>query len=343
MIGLDLIKYPHSGMGKVALDYSKELLAINDFHFGYLLSGNQRPDHLRDQSVEYLSWGRKYNSGYMKAYDLCHIIHQLPKYDYRNARKMVFTIHDLNFRYTKKAGKQEKYRKQVQRGVDKADAVCFISEFVRRDCMDHLDIPANKLTEVIYNGVGHAEPACAKPDWCPESGYLFSIGQFLEKKNFHVLLPFLALLSDFRLVIAGENATQYGTFLRNQIKKYGLQDRVILPGAVTEAQKTYLYEHCDAFVFPSIAEGFGLPLIEAMKCSKPVFCSDRTGLKEIGGAYAFFWEDFDPHEMKKCFLKGMTLFANSSVLKHQAKLYADSFTWKKNVGSYLKIYHHLLS
>ena len=77
----------------------------------------------------------------------------------------------------------------------------------------------------------------------------------------------------------------------------GLEERIILPGEISDMDKYWLYKNCEAFVFPSMYEGFGLPVIEAMNFGKPVFLSTFSSLPEVGGKYALYWENFDSQLM----------------------------------------------
>lgn len=342
LVCLDLLKYPNRGLGRVSLDFSNQLVKTNDFHYCYLVPPHVHVDHLKEQRSIELNTIRKFSSAYMKEFSVCHIIHQLPKFSYNKAQKIVLTIHDLNFLYTKNKIKQKKYRHIVQSAIDKSDAICFISNFTRDDCFNHLSISPDKITEVIYNGVGELAIPSEKPNWCPENNFLFSIGQFLDKKNFQTLVPFMQQQPQFSLVIAGENNTPFGNELCSLIREKGLENRIVLPGPVTEQEKSFLYHKCEAFVFPSLAEGFGLPVIEAMKCGKPVFCSDKTSLKEIGNSFAFFWTHFDPEYMSDVFQRGLNAFKADDSIKTGEQLYANSFSWEKNVKSYIDVYKRLV-
>lgn len=343
LICLDLLKYPNRGLGRVSIDFSSQLTHSQNFDYTFLVPQNIHNHHLTNQKLIKLDLKKKFFSNYMKEFDVCHIIHQHPKFSFQKAKRKVLTIHDLNFLYTKNKTKQIKYHRIVQNAIYQADAICFISEFTKNDCFNHLNIPSDKITAVIYNGVNDLPRSGEKPQWCPNEEFLFSIGQFLNKKNFHVLIPFLQQLpSDIKLIIAGENTTTYGIEMKKMISERGLETRIILPRAIKESEKSYLYENCKAFVFPSIAEGFGLPVIEAMKFGKPVFCSDKTSLKEIGNKFAFFWEDFDPQNMKQIYDQGLSTFTeNKNYIPDQLD-YAKQFTWEKNVAEYEKIYKLLI-
>jgi len=278
----------------------------------------------------------------MRDYDLVHILHQLPSYSIKKAQRLVLTVHDLNFLYTKNNSKKNKYLHRLKANAAKADVITFISHFTENDFKRHLPSLDQVKTKVIYNGSNKLKSQSRKPKWCTNQKFLFSVGLFLDKKNFHSLLPFLKeLSSDYKLIIAGDSNTKYGELVKNQIKEFDLEDRVILPGMISESEKSYLYHHCEAFVFPSIAEGFGLPVIEAMSVGKPVFCSDKTSLKEIGDEYAYFWNNFDPLTMKNVFEDGLDDFTNNETKKLKQIQYAQSYTWNKNATQYHNLYKSL--
>lgn len=344
LVCLDRLKNPNCGLGQVSINMGRRIISkgSQEFEFSFLLPGNGFPEFENKLKSIRLKPLRYIFDGYMKKYDICHVIHQLPSYKFGAARMNILTIHDLNFLYTKTDRKKKKYLRKLQRNINKSDAITFISEFTRQICFENLHIHPDKITRVIYNGVTPPAKDFEKPAWLPSIRFLFCIGQFLEKKNFHVLLPFVKLLpEDSILVIAGENNTGYGQKIRQLISEYSLTNRVILPGAISEKQKNYLYHHCEAFLFPSIAEGFGLPVIEAMLCGKPVFCSNRTSLKEIGGEFAFFWNNFESGEMVKIFNNGLAKFKDED-FKNRQFAYATQFTHKKNIEGYLNIYRELL-
>ncbi len=344
LICMDRLKFLNCGLGQVSLNFGRELLKnqSEDYDIVFMLPQKGFREFEEKGSYIKLNIFKSVCSRYMKNYDLCHVPHQLPSYSFGQSAKNIITIHDLNFILTKSLYKSSKYLRNVQRNIYKSDAIIFISDFTKEMTYKYLDIPKTKRVEVIYNGVVSPLKSDIRPDWLPDKKVLFSIGQFLDKKNFHVLLPFVKEFSDdYVLVIAGENRTVYGDKLRRMIQELSIQDKVIFPGGISELEKGYLFHHCTAFLFPSIAEGFGLPVIEAMLCSKPVFCSDRTSLREIGNDFAFFWTDFEVNNMISVYKSGMDLIARTRHLEKQ-KIYAETYTYKKNVEQYVNLYHSLL-
>jgi len=113
-----------------------------------------------------------------------------------------------------------------------------------------------------------------------------------------------------------------------------------LLGNISEYEKSWYYRNCYAFALPSIAEGFGLPVAEAMSVGKPVFLSDRTALPEIGSDLAFYFRDFTAQHMQKVFTSGMQQYRDENM--HNAiRQHSESFCWDKAAAEYLNIYRTL--
>jgi glycosyltransferase involved in cell wall biosynthesis len=110
---------------------------------------------------------------------------------------------------------------------------------------------------------------------------------------------------------------------------------------IDDAQKAWLYQHCEAFLFPSLTEGFGLPPIEAMHFGKPAFLSDRTSLPEVGGDVAFYWPDFEPQHMKRILETGLARFAQEG-LAPAAQAHAARYSWERCAQEYLDLYLSLM-
>ena len=111
--------------------------------------------------------------------------------------------------------------------------------------------------------------------------------------------------NDYELIIAG-NISNYFERILEEARKWNVEDRVNIIGPISEGLKHWYLKNCLAFAFPSIAEGFGLPVVEAMYYGKPIFLSSYTSLPEVGGDLAtYFNKEFDPEGMRLEFIEGM--------------------------------------
>ena len=270
-----------------------------------------------------------------------HSAHQQTKFIPPEGVSQVLTVHDLNFLYEKPPVRHRAYLDALQKRVDRADYIVAISESTRRDILDNLEV-GGKSIEVVYNGLNHFDGDIVPPVSKPDRPFLFSVGTVLPKKNFHVL-PALLKGNDYILIIAG-NRSSYEKKIMEEAEKAGVRDRVFIIGPVTEAVKYWYIKNCAAFLFPSVAEGFGLPVIEAMYYQKPVFLSDRTSLPEIGGDHVFYFDhNFDPEAMQIQFRRGIELFERGQVDTELMKQHALSFSWERTARRYIEIYNDLIS
>lgn len=275
-----------------------------------------------------------------KNYEVWHCTHQESKFLLRKG-KLILTIHDLNFLYKYKGLKKQWKLYALQRKVNSAVAVTAISKFTAEEIKRHLRIDEKKLY-VIYNGVSvKIDDTAALPDMLKNQAYLFTIGIINPKKNFHVLLPLLSARKDLKLVIAGNNNHHYVQEIKDLASKMGVSSQVHMLGIVSDALKFTLYQHCYAFVFPSLSEGFGLPVIEAMLFGKPVFLSNNTCLPEIGGSEAFYWKNFNAEDMLQVFEWGMKTYENDGLKAARIKAHAAQFTWEKSAAAYLSLYERV--
>lgn len=270
---------------------------------------------------------------------LWHTTFQLAHYVPCNG-KVLLTVHDLNFLYEKNEQKQKKYMRKMQQLVDRADRIVAISEYTKQDLLSHINI-GDKKVDVIYNGCNVYEGALEEPSDLPTGDFLFTVATVLPKKKFHVL-PCLLQGNNFELIIAG-NKSDYVNMILDEARKYGVEGRVKIVGPIAEGEKHWYMKHCKAFLFPSIAEGFGLPVIEAMAYGKPVFLSCHTCLPEIGGQCAYYFnKDFDRDLMLQEFNNGLDDFYGDEERKaEKIKQRAAQFSWKNAADSYLNIYREM--
>ena len=111
---------------------------------------------------------------------------------------------------------------------------------------------------------------------------------------------------------------------------------------ISDVERAWLYQNCDVFVFPSLTEGFGFPVLEAMQFGKPVVMSNRTSLPEIAGDSGFFFPSYEAPEMAKAVMDAVQAFQNNPSLAIQSRRHAESFSWQATAQQYADVYRTLL-
>jgi glycosyltransferase involved in cell wall biosynthesis len=337
------MKYPYTGLFEYCLQLGKSLLQVKPSADKLVFYIRQQNEHFFGQPINGIKQSglHKFIFPNYNDVDIWHTTYQSTAYIPTDKRiKKVLTIHDLNFLYEKKSiQKQRSYLKKVQRNIDLADHIVAISEFTRKDILKHLNIGC-KPVSVIYNGcVVESFPNYENKEISHSKPFLFALGTVIPKKNFHVLIPLLTN-SDDELVIAGKTDEAYSTYIMDEAKAYGVADRVRIIGPVSSEDKYLYYKHCKAFLFPSLAEGFGIPVIEAMFFGKPVFLSTKTSLPEIGGSFAYYFESFEASAMQKVLADGLAHYRQinpvEAIIAH-----ARQFSWEKCAKAYWAIYKSL--
>ena len=363
---MERLRNPFSGLGQFCWHLGKEIAppqpspeGREQIQFTIYLPDNQRLSF--GENVNYISVSKFHKLfPIAEKYDIWHCLHQDSKYLPKDKNtKLVLTIHDLNFL---ERNDYSKFRKQLkinelQRKINHASAVTFISKFTKNQVNQHLKIPENVIQKVIYNG-NNLESGIRSQELevsqffekfkikkptadSRQPKFLFSIGIIQPKKNFHVLLPILQKRKDLIWLIAGDNSDKYVQKIEEVAKDLGVFEQVHFLGKVQESEKYFLYENCEAFLFPSLSEGFGLPVVEAMSFGKPVFLSKLTSLPEIGGDEAYYFDDFSPENVDEIFENGMKDFENDLTKPEKLKNRAAKFSWKKAAEEYLELYLNL--
>lgn len=315
----------------------------NEFQWIYYLPENNFHQFGKKVSYQKINPLGRYFPALNPKADLWHLLRQDSPYRPPNAKiPCVLTIHDLNFLHEKKKSPKKRIAR-IQKKIDRAQIITTVSQFAADEVKKYCEI-GNRPIHVIHNGVDLLDINHARrPQFSLPPKFLLALGAIVPKKNFSVLLDLLEKLEkNTYLVLAGSNQHAYAAEIYEKAHRYGMTERIIMPGPVNDAEKAWLYYHCTAFFFPSIAEGFGLPPIEAMRAGKPVFLSRSTSLPEVGGSEAFYFDDFEPTHMQDVFLSGMHAYENDPEKKSRIIAWSNQFQWKTAAEQYLKVYRKIL-
>ncbi|WP_413668864.1 glycosyltransferase family 4 protein [Mucilaginibacter sp. Mucisp86] len=257
-------------------------------------------------------------------------------------------IHDVLFldypQYYTKA--EATYFKQMIRFATKADQIITISECEKNRMQKH-GINAPLGINVVYHGINKAfKPLHAynendiltiQAKYNLPKNYLLYVGRVNIRKNLIGLVKALNLLKNFdlMLVIAGERGNY--PELDEYVTSKQLWDRIIFTGHVPEADLHLLYARAKVFCFPSYAEGFGLPPLEAMQCGVPVVVSDRTAMPEVCGTAVLYANPDDESEIAL----EIELLLTDPALYHekvnQGIAQARKFSWTKAANEILTL------
>ncbi len=273
------------------------------------------------------------------------------------ATKSVVTVHDLTFERDPDSTVPSLLaflRKVVPKSARQATHVIADSIATARDLTDLYAIPESKIT-VIYCGVSSRfRPSSVGTDGVERAQlgakygfddrpYVLAVGTMQRRKNHISLVRAFASQADTssQLVIAGGKGWLYDE-VQHEVNNLGLERRVRFTGFVDEADLPALYRQARVFAFPSVYEGFGLPLLEAMACGTPVISSDRSSLPEVMGPVGLQVAPMDVNS-----LAGALNMAWSDVDWRSAQIAAGlnraaRFTWEKSAQQLLDVYDRVL-
>lgn len=360
VIDLEKLRHINCGLGRFSLYLGQQLLQLSEDTFRPTLllpDGAERhfPQNMdRPYDVipvkpwrkeRFQRWTRPLLRRFSSQRpDLWHVTNQASKYlPIDPSVPVVLTIHDLYFLYTEKSPKRiSRKLNDIQQRVNRCSAIVTDSQYVADDLARNINLGRRPVHVVPLGMSPTPSKAAQRPDWLPQGKFAFSIGNFLPHKNFHTLVKMIRHLPDLTLVVAGKNQTPYGEQVLDLVSTAGVADRVFLPGMVTDEDRQWLYEECDVFLFPSLTEGFGFPVLEAMQCGKPVVMSRLTSLPEIAGDHGFYFDSFEEKEMAVAVEEALVSFDKDPDAGVRAQAHAGTYTWQATAQGYLKVYAEML-
>lgn len=268
------------------------------------------------------------------------------------AKRIIVTLHDLIWIDYSKLAFDDFCRQKIveyygkifiKRAITKSDTIVAISEHTKEHASRRYNIPAENI-HVIHNGIDleyfNKIALLELPEEYKKRGYIFSIGHTKPYKNIPRLIQAFKLISnefpDIDLIVVGRG--DYLVKLKNLVAEYGLGKRVIFTGYLPEEAMIPLFKNALFLAFPSLIEGFGAPLLEAMALRCPILSSDIPVIEEIGGdAY----EKVNPHsvdDIAKGMRKLLSFKGYRDYLRDKGYERAKLFSWEASAKKLLTLY-----
>lgn len=250
-------------------------------------------------------------------------------------RHRVLSVHDLNYRYARHGPGPWRDQLLTRLAISRSTALATISDYVGADVRAHVRWRGPIRT--IYNGATdlNSVQGQAVPGLVGRS-FLFHVSRMARSKNVSAIVELARSWPEQTFVLAGP---AWGHSKRIHDELAGTLPNLQVMLGIGEAEKAWLLQHCTAFLFPSLAEGFGLPPIEAMYFGTPVFLSNRTSLPEVGGTQAGYFSDFSAAAMRAVIESELPRLQAS---REATRRHAQTFTWDRCVAQYVALYESLL-
>jgi len=232
--------------------------------------------------------------------------------------------------------------------LEKSHKIIVPSEHTRNDILSRFSVDQNKIS-VIYNAASNKykpiecsdmeKQKILKKYMLPDS-FILTVSTIEPRKNLIRLIQAYNLIKDDirqRLVIVGAKGWMYSNIFK-LVKELNCEKDVIFAGYIEENDLSLIYNLSKLFIFPSLYEGFGLPILEAMKCGIPVAVSRISSLPEVAGNAAIYFDPYDINDIANSIMNILTDEKVQNSMRTEGLLQAAKFDWKRNAEKTLEIY-----
>ena len=262
----------------------------------------------------------------------------------------IITVLDLlPFHYPSLLPRWVPYYEYILPGLIKGStAVVCISEFTRQEVLGrYSSIPEEKL-KVIHGGVDLERFHPCSPGVIKEryeiNDYLLCVGEVRPYKNMENVFRALELWSDSpQLAISGKILGDQKYRLESLARSLNIEKRIVWLGYVPDDLLPNLYSEAAAFIFPSLYEGFGLPILEAMACGCPTLSSNLASLPEIGGKAAHFFDPLEISDMAESIKKVCEDSEYRQILARRGTKHSKKFSWESSTKKHLDLFETVLN
>lgn len=275
-------------------------------------------------------------------FDVFHPTYYDPYFLGRLRKPLVITIHDLTYeRLPEYFWAQDPLTYQKRLNIDRADAIIAISKTTRNDLIHFFDVDPAKVS-VIHHGIDLDGPLLLEPIADLPERFVLFVGDRSGYKNFYLFMnaiqPLLLDIPNLHVVLAGGGPMHVAD--REFLRRLKITDRVRHIGA-TDGQLNYLYKNAQLFVYPSLYEGFGLPILEAFKAQCPVVLSNTPCFHEVADDAAIY---FTPNHLADLTCKLASTLADSTLrteLIERGTSRLRQFPLQRSIDQTLNIYKSL--
>lgn len=246
--------------------------------------------------------------------------------------KCIITVHDLNhidLDFNSSFLKRLYYKLVLKRACRSCSKIFTVSFFSKRRIVEWANVDEKKVI-VVGNGVS-TEFSMGGDKYSPGYKYIFVVGNRKKHKNEErALAAFLEsdVPQDVKIIFSGE----LSDVLANQIDKYNAKERVIFSGRLTNKELAMYYRGAEFLLFPSLYEGFGLPIIESMACGTAVITSNTTSLIEVAGDAAYLVNPESSSEIKNAINDLYFNKEKKDELINKGIKQAANYTWEKTIA-----------
>ena len=265
--------------------------------------------------------------------------------------KVIDTIYDLTYlRFPEMMNERNLKRLQggLRRSLDRSDRIVTDSAFVKGEIVRELGFDAHRI-DVVYpaavdDAAGELPAEYLKEKWGLTKPYVLYLGTIEPRKNLNRLIQAYAKVTREiehppKLVLAGGRGWNAEETYR--LAEELLPGQVLFTGYLTAQEKKLMLGHAALFVFPSLYEGFGIPVLEAMQSGVPVVCANTSSLPEVAGDSARLVEPTDVVDIASGMLELLTNPAVAERLALSGKAQAERFSWDRSAEQLMQIYRRL--
>jgi len=356
-----------TGIGTYTNNLMSEILSIDSKdEFTLFCSGKFNEEFNKKNTNIVYSSGR--HGGFYENYyipntlnelhtDLYHIPQNGIGFDFDTEIPTIVTIHDLIpyiMPETVGKGYLERFLRDMPNIISNSCGILTVSEYSKKDILKFFSFyPEDKIFVTPLAANNNFKPLdknnCklyVEHTFGVKDPYILYIGGFSLRKNVLGLInAFSKVYKDlnkpYKLLLGG-GLKDEGEKLFTFVKENNLQDKVIFCGYLEDKILPVLYSGCDAFVYPSFYEGFGLPPLEAMSCKAPVITSNLTSVPEVTGDDAILINPYNINELEKSLVTLLNDETLKNNLSERGYLRSLEFTWTKTAQNTLKAYKKLV-